>query len=209
MSAFTVALDFSICLLWILTYILVLVSTLKYKFPTISPITQLIIAPFEFSSLYLFILQGSLSLDYAPVAYLFWSLIEIVIMIAIAKVGNYSAKTVTSYLIALLVFTAIMIYLVAYRDNMLFFSYLNTLIGEVMWLIYVVKRDYPMKPLTAALFTTKLIADIIAVPVYVGEGTIAVSVMCVMLPIVDLFFVGTYLEKSSQRNRKHGRGKLR
>ncbi|MBQ1825006.1 MAG: hypothetical protein II113_00115, partial [Firmicutes bacterium] len=59
------------------------------------------------------------------------------------------------------------------------------------------------------LFTTKLIADIIAVPVYVGEGTIAVSVMCVMLPIVDLFFVGTYLEKSSQRNRKHGRGKLR
>lgn len=48
MSKITIALDMAMCVLWIVTYTLVLIGTIRYQYPVISPITQAIIAPFEF-----------------------------------------------------------------------------------------------------------------------------------------------------------------
>lgn len=83
------------CFLWIATYTLVLVGTIKYRFPLISPITQAMIAPLEFSVLFLFIKLDAFRLDYASMAYLYWSIIEIVIIIVMIRNG-YIRKNIGS-----------------------------------------------------------------------------------------------------------------
>ena len=55
-------LDATMCLLWIVTYTLVLIGTVKYKYPLIPSVTQLIIAPFEFSVWLGFIIGGGFSI---------------------------------------------------------------------------------------------------------------------------------------------------
>lgn len=57
-------LDIAMCFLWIITYTLVLIGTVKYRYPLIAPISQAIIAPFEFAVLIRFVIHGNLSLDY-------------------------------------------------------------------------------------------------------------------------------------------------
>lgn len=108
------------CLLWIITYTLTLISTIKYRYPTISPIAQVIIASFEFSVLTRFIIQGTLIFDYVSIAYIYWTLIELFIIIAIIKSGYFLKKHNIFYILSIMIMTSIMFYLVALKNHMFF-----------------------------------------------------------------------------------------
>lgn len=194
MTKVQILLDIAMCLLWITTYTLVLIGSIRYQYPLISPITQAIIAPLEFSVLFLFIKIGAFRVDYASIAYLYWSIIEISIMLLMIKNGWVKKKYQIQYVICVCVITAIMIYWVTVKENMFFFTYLNTFSGIVIWLLYVIaNKDFPMKPITLAIFIIKFIADIFALGAYFGVGNWAAQVMCVLLPVIDLFFVIIYI----------------
>lgn len=176
-------------LLWIATYTTVFIGTIRYKYPLISPITQAIIAPFEFAVVIKFILSGQIGFDYVSLAYLYWTLIEIGIIAATIHLGYIPRKKISSYLLLVFLITAIMCYFVAYKDYMFFFSYFNTFLGEIFWFSFIRKREYPMRSLSLIAFWTKLIGDAIAIPVYFHTGIWLSSVMCVALPVLDLCFV--------------------
>ena len=203
-SEVTQYLDFIMCLLWIVTYLTVLVSTLRYKYPTISPFTQLIIAPFEFAVLSRFLLRGGgHTLWYVTIAYVIWSVVEILIIIAVLRIGRYSRRFIAVYIAAILVITALMVYLVAYQNQMFFFSYFNTFIGEILWFLYVLRRkDYPIETLTFLLFFTKFVGDAIAIPVYFRTGTWISSLICVMLPMLDGAFIFVHIYRDEQEQRR-------
>lgn len=71
MAALRAILDLMMCCLWILTYTIVLLGTIKYNYPLISPVTQAIIAPFEFAVLYRYIIKGFLGFDYVSLSYIY------------------------------------------------------------------------------------------------------------------------------------------
>lgn len=199
MSTIQIILDVSMCMLWITTYTLVLFGTIRYRYPLISPITQAIIAPFEFSVLFLFIKLNAFQLNYASVAYLCWSVIEIVTIIVIVRAGYIRKKYILPYVGAVLLITGIMVWLVAVKQYMLAFSYINTFVGMSCWLAYVIRRkDYPMNGITLTIFLMKLTADILGCLVYFGQGSLAVNALSVMLPVVDFCFIPTYFMRKKK-----------
>ena len=182
-------LDMSMCCLWILTYTIALIGTIRYKYPLISPISQMITASFEFSVVYFFMICGSLELNYASFAYVYWSVIEVAIIYVMIRCNYIPKERVKVYLVFLSILTCVMCYLVGHQKQMFFFSYFNTFIGELIWLYHICKKDYPMKPLSLLAFMTKFIADIVAIPVYFGTSPGLIDVICITLPILDFIFI--------------------
>lgn len=89
-----------------------------------------------------------------------------------------------------------MIYWVTIKEYMFFFNYLNTFSGIIFWLIYVIRnKDYPIKPITLAIFLMKLVADVFALIVYNGDGNWASNAMCILLPVVDFLFIMLYVKR--------------
>ena len=80
---------------------------------------------------------------------------------------------------------------------MFFFSYFNTLLGEFIWFVFVLKREeYPIRPLVLLSFLSKLTGDTLAISVYLFAGSWFCSLMCLVLPLQDLAFVAVYLYRA-------------
>ena len=127
MSRIRVVLDSAMCMLWIMTYTLVLIGTIKYRYPMIAPITQAIIAPFEFSVLFLFHKLGLIELSYATLAYLYWAIIEVAIFRVIEKLRYIKEEHIKPYIIVSLGVTFIMIYFVTIKEKCSFLAILTLL----------------------------------------------------------------------------------
>ena len=188
-------LDISVCCLWAATYSLAFIGTIKYRFPLLSPVTQFIIAPLEFAVLIGLIINNNFHLNYVSISYLYWSIIEISLLILVAKLKNINVKSILIYLSLLSVFTYGMYYLVVIKDGMFYFNYFNTFVGELLWLKYINKDNYPMEPISLCVFVFKLIADTFAISVYFGEGPLIINTICLILPLLDFAFIVTYFEK--------------
>lgn len=199
MGYISTILDATMCLLWIVTYTLVLIGTIKYKHPLIAPATQVIIAPFEFAVLLSFVIGGRLDIDYISAAYLYWTVIEVAIIYVILKSGNVRSGRGCLYILSVCMMTCIMCYLVIIRGWTFFFSYFNTVVGEIIWLFYIFKKDYPMKPLALAAFITKFIADAVSIPVYFGKGIWLISLISVLLPALDWIFILVYFNRKRKK----------
>ena len=185
------------CALWIITYTICFISSIKYKHLALPPITQLMIAPFEFAVLYSFISNGSFGLDYVSIAYLYWTFIEIALCVLVVKYAYRSnRKKIILFISVMAVMTALMIYLVAIQHHMFFFSYFNTFIGELFWYYYILKDDYPIKPLNLVAFSAKFVGDAISIPVYLHSGNFISSIICIILPVLDFCFICVYFVRS-------------
>ena len=200
MANFYLILDAFMCFLWIATYTLVLIGTLRYKYPLIAPLTQAIIAPFEFSVLLYFIKLSAFRFDYASIAYLYWSMIEIAIIFVMIKKRYIQKKWIIPYIGAVVALTILMVYFVIIMGKMLFFSYANTFVGVAVWMAFILKRkDYPINPFTLTVFCLKFLADILGGIVYFGKGHCLINILCVCLPILDSVFIYIYLKKRAKK----------
>lgn len=205
MSNIELFLDTAMCLLWIATYTLVLIGTIKYKYPLISPITQAIIAPLEFSVFILCVITSA-TFNYAVVAYMYWSIIEVAIFVAIMKTGSIKKKLLYYYIVLSMVVFATMIILVVCKRQVLFYNYLNTFTGMLFWFGFIFKKDYPMKPFALFIFIIKFIADIFAAIVYCDDGVWITDMLCILLPILDFLFIVVYFIR--RREKKEARHAL-
>ena len=188
MSKLYQILDASMCLCWCLTYVFVLIGTLKYKYPLISPITSAVVAPFEFVVLIFLIMERAIGFNHVFIAYFIWSFVELAIICIM--VSKKYVRHRPLYIIAVVIVTFVMFFFVVIARKMFFFSYLNTLIGELFWLRFCLKKkDFPMKAITLIAFLLKMVADLISVPVYCLYGTFFETAMCLLLPVVDSLFI--------------------
>ena len=199
MSGGQTFLDGLMCLLWMTTYTLVLIGTLRYRYPTISPITQAVVAPFELAVVIKFLKDDILRIDYASMAYLYWAGIEIATIAVIVRRGMIARRWLPAYFSLIATETAAMLYFVSYRGEMLFFSYFVTVVGEGFWLAHLLKKDYPLTSLTLAPQCTKLAADALAIPVYLHAGGISTTVMCVSLPVLNIVTLAVFLYRKKKQ----------
>ena len=154
--------DFLMTFSWIVTYTLVLIGTLKYKTPLISPITQAIIAPFEIG-IFLGFLISDYNFNYVFISYLYWTIIEVIVIFVIAKQAKPSKPKLTLYILFIILLTVfVLIYVNQFSFGMLYGSYVHTILGMVFWYIYILDPKYPMKSITLTTFIVKLIGDILA-----------------------------------------------
>ena len=195
-------LDAVMCVLWMATYTLVLIGTVKYQYPLISLNTQAIIAPLEFSCLLMLIKTGQFGLDYVSLAYLYWSVIEIMIFLVTIKNGYIKRKYIAPYLCVVAVITCGLIYYVTIKEYLLFFNYVNTFAGVIFWLIFLIRdTKIPICPIMLAAFVAKFIADMLAVVVYLPRAHWGVGLICLFLPILDSVFIFVYLyRRKKMRN---------
>ena len=189
--------DAILCILWTVTYALALIGTKKYKYPLIPPITQMIIASLEFSVLFQVVKDKILWQNHVFVSYLFWTFLEIAIIVSQIRYGFIRKRYVALYLLATASITIILCYLVAYKGHQLFFALFNTLVGEIIWLIHVRKKEYPINTLVLVMFLAKFIADAMSVPVYFGRGSWVESLMGVCIPVIDFAFVHVYFKSAA------------
>lgn len=176
---------------------------IKYKYPLISPITPLVIAPLELSCLLMFIRVGAFRLEYAPVVYTLWVLVEIVLIAVILRCGFVKKERRYLYFDGLIVVTIVMFFLVTIKEYQLFFTYANTIVGVLFWFIHFIRhKDYPLTLLTIIIFTLKFVADAIGIPVYFHRGGWPIAVFSVFLPLLDFCFIVVFLLRKLRVSRE-------
>ena len=200
MSGVELFLDAAMCFLWVLTYTLALIGTVRYQYPLIAPMTPMVIAPLEFSCLILLCKLNAFRWDYASVAYLYWVLIEIAIIVVLIKNGYIKKEWRGLYVETLLVLVAIMVVVVAVKEQMLLANYVNTTTGVALWLVYFIRsKEYPLTMLTWTVFVVKCVADILAFLVYYADGDWVVFVLSILLPLIDFSFLAIAAVRKIQR----------
>lgn len=178
-----------------LTSTLILVGSIKYKYPLIPPQAQALVAAFEFAVCSFFILRGQLRFDYVSIAYIYWTLIEIAQILLVIKTGYIKRKRIIPYLVRVILVTGVVYGAILLTHNIYAFSYFNTFIAEIIWFGYILKRKDAFKPVELAIFVTKLIADMVAIPVYIGMGDFVNQMICLTLPVLDFAFLVVYCFK--------------
>lgn len=198
----SVILDVAVCFLWLLTYILVLIGTIHHRYPLISPISQLFFGTNEFAVLLFFIGNASRFHQYVIITYIFWALIEIAIFIAIIRTGAVKKSYIVPY-IALVVILSIFLYcLIAQKDCMTFICYFNAFCGVLFWLRYFARSEYPCDWIALSAFVSKLLADLLAIPVNMGNGGSVTGLISLLLPMLDAVFIYVFFSRSKQKKAK-------
>lgn len=135
--------DITMCFLWLVTYILVIISTIKSKFPAMSPIACIIIFPWE-----LLVAIGSISafnaLSYVHVAHIGFAILDLlIILVIIFKLRYFDIHNTVCYIYIL--FVNILVTLLMWRlpNGVLYSSYINTFLGTVFWILYILRDCYP------------------------------------------------------------------
>ena len=195
MRGLTEFFDILMTLLWSVTYTLVLIGTIRYRYPLISLMGQAIIAPFELAVVLHFIVRGNFNLSLVPLSYTYWTIFEAAIICILLKLKGLKKKELALYLLFLGAMTALMIYLVTFKGHMLIFAYANTFLGQVFWLLLVRRKDYPMTPWTLSIFVIKFVADVILIPVYLHMGIWINQLLCILLPILEALFILEYSKR--------------
>ena len=200
MSELQTFFDLTMCVGWMTTYTLVLISTKVYKYPAISPYAQAAILPVEIGVFIARIMWKNF--DFIHFCYLFWCLLEIAIIVEIIRLKF--VKNLKLYFVFIGVLSAVVVYLVIVHNMMLFLTYFLTLCGVLIWFIFILKnKDYPFKPLNLAAFLSKFVGDAVAVPVYLGDGKIIEDIVCVALPSLDFMFIIVYFLKKMRAIDRH------
>ena len=164
----------------------------------IPPLVQAVIAPVEFGPLVSFFISGTVVFNYIFVAYVVWCLLEIMLLTNSIIIKAVSKKRFVFLFILFLVLTGFVTWMIVFKDKMLFLNYFNTFIGEVIWMCYILEEKYPFKYDFIWVFTSKSLADLLALFFYYGIGSVSVNILAFSLPIVDIIMLIIYL--SLKRN---------
>lgn len=194
MGNLSVIFDAAMSALWILTYLLVLIGTIRYRYPLISPVSQFFFCTNEFAVLLFFVANASRFDNYVIIAYGCWALIEIAVFIVILKIGFVKRKHILPYCVVTAAVSVILYFVIALKDSMMFICYFNAFCGVFFWLRFIRRKEYPMSPIALAAFVTKFLADLVAIPVYLGEGGRIIDLLCLALPMLDLLFIPIYFK---------------
>lgn len=208
MTKLQVFLDLTMCVAWMLTYILVLISTKIYKYPAICPYTQATMLPVEIGIFTARIILGT-RFNFIIFFYFFCVFIEFAIIVEIIRLKFL--KNLKLYFASIAILSGGVTYLVIVQNYMLFCAYFLTFSGAIIWLVFILtKKDYPFNILNLMVFFTKFIADVVLIPVYLDIGPISIitDILVFALPSVDLLSIIVFLMKKRLQNNQHDRKEI-
>ena len=184
--------DIAMCFLWIITELLCLIGIKKYKKPILPPLSQLVIAPFEFAVVIFFIIRHA-EANYALFSYFAWAIIEIIIVFYYYKFHLIPNKLKHWYVILLILQTVVLVILILNIDgSFAFFGVFNTLIAIIIWFVHLYITDYPMNSFTLCIFIFKLFADTTGSIAYVFNSPVIICCILIAMVIVDICFFPTW-----------------
>lgn len=189
--------DAIMCFFWVVTYLFVLIGTMKYRYPVFPLAMQFFTLSNELAVL-LYFVKTDVIFNYAVAAYLCWGVLEIAILIAIARTGFYKTKHIVSHFVATIAFSGPVFWLLTAFDSMLFICYFFAFFGELFWFVEIFRKNYPIKAITLMAFVSKFLADGFAVPVYFNRGYLLIDCVCVLLPLIDLAFIVIWFVRRKQ-----------
>lgn len=192
MTQLEVVLDIVMCFGWILTYTLVLIGSQKYKFPLIPLSTQFFITSLEIA-VFLGFLAGSQSFSYPHLAYGYWAIIEVSIIYVSFRQRKIQDEQKMLYGVALFFMILVMNYLLKMDHGMLYFTYINTIVGMLFWLYYILDKKYPMNLFSLCIFLVKFLSDVLGGIVYYNELDALVCCIAIALPCIELLFIAIWL----------------
>jgi len=189
--------DAIICFFGVVTYLFVLIGTVKYRYPVFPLAMQFFTLSNELAVL-LYFVKTDVIFNYAVAAYLCWGILEVAILVANIRTGFYKTKHIVLHIIVVAVCSGLLCYLLSAFACMIFVCYLPTFIGEFFWLARILRRNYPIKAITLMAFVSKVLADGFAVPVYFNSGYLLIDCVCVLLPLIDLAFIVIWFVRRKQ-----------
>lgn len=188
--------DVLMCVMWVFTYILVLISTYKTKIPAIPIISCVVVFPWELVAA----VKGmSHVTNYAAFGQLGLFMWDFAIFLFILFGLNYYSKKQAALSIGVYVVVVVELVLAfQLSKGQLYTCYIHTLIGMLFWLHYAGKSGYPLTKLNFAIAVSKFAADILALMAY-HNYDMAILLFGILLPLVDLIHILVLLRKFYQR----------
>ena len=172
--------------LWVAVYALVIVGSLKYKCPRISPLFPVLVLPWELTAVLY---------DFAQKTPVSWTQINrigfctgnmIIGMIILRWFMQNNDRRWIYNLLIFIFFTAIMHQYVFRTENgELYFSFIVTLLGCFFWLLYILKKDFEPLPIDCVIAAIKMTADAIGCAWYFNQMGSA-NFLCIMLLLIHM-----------------------
>ncbi|MCR5042089.1 MAG: hypothetical protein K6C36_08355 [Clostridia bacterium] len=203
MPEFLKRMDVVMCCLWIVTELLCLIGIKKYRKPVLPPMSQLVIAPFEFAVVIYFIITHAVA-NYAFFSYIAWAAIEIVIVKYYYRYRLIPQKMKSWYIVLLAAQTAVLlVFILKVEGSFPFFGVFNTLAAIMIWFVYLFKPNYPMNHYTLCVFILKLCADLAGTVVYFPGSSAVIRGILVSMVLVDVGFFPAWavLRRSPQKQK--------
>ena len=194
MAEYQILLERIMCIFWLLTYIICIIISIKQKYVMISPITQIIFISYEISYIIMKLYYGSFHFNYIVNIYILWLVCEIIFTILFIKY-KYRKMDIIIYFESLLFMTTISMYFIVYKLYIVSYGYLIAIIGELFWLFYLSRKDYPILKSNLIFLITKFLANLVLIPSYFDIMNVFARILCISLPILDAIFIIIYIKK--------------
>lgn len=193
MGQITLYADVLMCIMWMFTYVLILISTYKTRIPALPIISCVIVFPWEIVAA----IKGMSHItNYAAFGQLGLFVLDISIFFYILfGLKCYSKKKMALCILMYAVIAVGLLFVFQFSKGQLYTCYIHTLIGMVFWLHYATKPGYPLTKLNFAIAVSKLIADVLAFVAYHNYDT-WIFVFGVLLPVIDLIHILVLIQKS-------------
>ncbi len=202
MSGIQLTADITMCILWNVVYLLVIIHLLLHRRATIPPAACAFILPWEITRILSDLFSG-VSINYAFWAHLGWASLHLTsLCLLILRVKWFrSFGSLLKFCILFLVNTLLQLLWNSLPNGVLYTSYLVTIAGILIWMAYTARPGYPKNPLSLSILITKLCADLIAIAAYAPYGGLTL-VCSISLPLLHILHLCIYLEADARAQKK-------
>ncbi len=194
--------------LWVVVYLLSLISTCKSKHPAIAPLASAFIVPWEIIITMRNIIQESNGVGYIVYTQCGWGILHfITVCIVLFVLKYYPPKKMIAYILFACAVGGLLLLIFTTQHGQLYTSYINTWIGILIWLFYARRSDYPLTKLNMAIAICKCVADTFGFIVYWRQDAIVFTV-ALLLPLTDAIHVvvlarAMYKRKIENKRKKY------
>lgn len=194
-----VYIDITMAALRIAIYAMVLVKTIRDKYPAMSPVGTTFVAAWEFASSVMLIYSVITSGFYETIYYggyvfivqLIWALLEFAIILTyLLRCKVYSLKWIILYVAWIIAATAFVLFVVfSFEWGQIISYFIGALAAMIAWMIYAFREEFRFDKQCIAIAAFKALVDILGWIYYFKFGLPIVSVLCTILPIADLTYL--------------------
>lgn len=192
-------LDALMCGMWIAIYTLVLISSIKYAYPAISPLFPAFVLPWEITAV-LYDIKVNVAFSYAVIAHVGFALLNLLILLVVLfRLRWYSLPQSLLYFAFLVASVFVQYRFVFQQENgQLFSSFFVTWVGVLAWLLFIQKREFPLNVLNIVIAALKATADTIGCALYFNKAGVIVKTCCVLLILTHMLHFVAIMRKSKR-----------
>lgn len=185
--------------MWVTVYALVIVSSLKYKCPRISPLFPVLVLPWELTAV-LYDFTQKQPMGWTQISRIGFCTGNMIIGTIILRwfMQNKNQRWIYN-LLAFICLTVIMHqYVFRSGKGELYFSFIVTLLGCIFWLFYILKKDFEPLPIDCVIAAIMMTADAIGCAWYFDQMGRA-KILCIMLLLIHMIHFVAIVSRVGQK----------